>query len=64
MGIIVESSTSTDFSGGILMKKIIVTTAIVASVAIELLLTPAQAEAQKAKKGQSASVQHGIVVKS
>jgi len=44
------------------MKKSIVFIAIVAFVFAELMLAPAMAEAQK--KGQSMSVQHGIVVKS
>ena len=44
------------------MKRTVAFTAIVAFVFVELLLTPGLAEAQKAKKGQSASVQHGIVV--
>ena len=44
------------------MKKSIVIASIALFVAVELLLAPAPAEAQK--KGQSAKVQHGIVVKS
>ena len=44
------------------MKRSIAIAAIAAFVVAELLLTPAPAEAQK--KGQSASIQHGIVVKS
>ena len=44
------------------MKRPIAIAAIVAFVIVELTLAPAPAEAQKAKKGQSASVQHGIVV--
>ena len=44
------------------MKRSITIAAIAAFVVAELLLTPAPAEAQK--KGQSASIQHGIVVKS
>ena len=44
------------------MKKSIAIAAVVASVFVELILAPAPAEAQK--KGQSVSVQHGIVVKS
>ena len=46
------------------MKRSIAIAAIAAFVVAELLLAPAPAVAQKAKKGQSASVQHGIVVKS
>jgi hypothetical protein len=47
------------------MKKSIAIAAIVAFVVVELMLAPSPAEAQqKAKKGQSASVQHGVVVKS
>jgi hypothetical protein len=44
------------------MKKSIAFAAIFTFVVVELMLTPAPAEAQK--KGQSMSVQHGIVVKS
>ena len=44
------------------MKKSIAIAAIAAFVAAGLITAPA--EAQKAKKGQSVSVQHGIVVKS
>ena len=44
------------------MKRSITIAAIAAFVVAELLLTPAPAEAQK--KGQSAKIQHGIVVKS
>lgn len=44
------------------MKKSIVFIAIVAFVFAEMILAPTPAEAQK--KGQSMSVQHGIVVKS
>ena len=44
------------------MKRITIFVAIVVFVFAELMLTPAPAEAQK--KGQSASIQHGIVVKS
>ena len=44
------------------MKRSIAVAAIAAFVFVQLLLTPAPAEAQK--KGQSASIQHGIVVKS
>jgi hypothetical protein len=44
------------------MKKSIAIAAIFAFVVVELILIPASAEAQK--KGQSISVQHGIVVKS
>ena len=44
------------------MKKSVVIAAVVAFVVAELILAPAPAEAQK--KGQSVSVQHGIVVKS
>jgi hypothetical protein len=46
------------------MKKSIAFAAIIAFIVVELILVPAPAEAQKAKKGQSASVQHGVVVKS
>ena len=47
------------------MKRSIAVAAVVAFVVVELVLMPVPAEAQqKAKKGQSASVQHGIVVKS
>lgn len=44
------------------MKKSIAFAVIFTFVVVELMLTPAPAEAQK--KGQSMSVQHGIVVKS
>ena len=44
------------------MKRPIAVAAITAFVFVQLLLTPALAEGQK--KGQSASIQHGIVVKS
>ena len=44
------------------MKRTIIFVAIVVFVIAELMLTPAPAEAQK--KGQSASIQHGVVVKS
>jgi uncharacterized protein YcfJ len=44
------------------MKRSIVIAAIVAFVFAEVLLAPAPAEAQK--KGQSAKIQHGVVVKS
>jgi hypothetical protein len=44
------------------MKRSIAIAAIVAFVVVELMLLPAPAEAQK--KGQSAKIQHGIVVKS
>jgi antitoxin component of MazEF toxin-antitoxin module len=46
------------------MKRSVAVAAVVAFVVVELVLAPAPVEAQKAKKGQSASVQHGIVVKS
>ena len=46
------------------MKKSIAIAAIAALVVVELSLAPAPAEAQQAKKGQSASIQHGIVVRS
>ena len=44
------------------MKRSIAVAAIASFVFVQLFLTPAPAEAQK--KGQSASIQHGIVVKS
>ena len=44
------------------MKKSIAVAAIASFVIVQLFLTPVPAEAQK--KGQSASIQHGIVVKS
>ena len=44
------------------MKRSIAVAAIASFVIVQLLLTPAPAEAQK--KGQSASIQHGIIVKS
>jgi hypothetical protein len=44
------------------MKRTIAIAAIAAFVVVELMLLPAPVEAQK--KGQSASIQHGIVVKS
>ena len=44
------------------MKRSIAVAAIASFVIVQLFLTPAPAEAQK--KGQSASIQHGIVVKS
>jgi outer membrane lipoprotein SlyB len=43
------------------MKRSIVVAVVVAFIVAELLLTPAPAEAQK--KGQSAKIQHGVVVK-
>ena len=47
------------------MKKSIAIAAIATFVAVELMLVPTPAQAQQqAKKGQSASVQHGVVVKS
>ena len=46
------------------MKKSVAIAAVISFVCASLILVPAPAEAQKAKKGQSASVQHGIVVKS
>jgi len=44
------------------MRKFLVFAVITGFVVVEMLLTPAPAEAQK--KGQSMSVQHGIVIKS
>jgi hypothetical protein len=44
------------------MRKFLVYAVITSFVVVEMLLTPAPAEAQK--KGQSMSVQHGIVIKS
>jgi hypothetical protein len=44
------------------MKKSVTFAAIITFVVVELMFTPVPAEAQK--KGQSMSVQHGIVVKS
>jgi hypothetical protein len=47
------------------MKKSIAIAAVITFVAVELILVPPPVQAQqKAKKGQSASVQHGVVVKS
>jgi hypothetical protein len=46
-------------------KKLLAIAAIAIFVFVELIFVPAPAEAQqKAQKGQSASVQHGVVVKS
>ncbi|MEJ2583052.1 MAG: hypothetical protein P8127_15675 [Acidobacteriota bacterium] len=45
-----------------MMKKSTVIVVVVTLVAVELILAPAPGEAQK--KGQSMSVQHGIVAKS
>jgi len=44
------------------MKRSIAIVAVAAFVVVELFVAPAPAEAQK--KGQSASIQHGIIVKS